>query len=686
MTDLEKFKAAKESYYNSGKEIMSDAEYDALEKKLGLENKSYIGTLHNESYTIKHPLIMGSLSKVQVKETKDINNNIFTDYNDFANQALKYLNHYNNNEKKLIITPKYDGCSFELVINNNYNKNNHIVSCSTRGDGEYGKDMYEKLKDKFDTVFINKVIKRINNIYNINNKNIILRGECLVDKLTFENKYINDFVNPRAFVAGTLNRDYNNKDKKLLDQLNDIDCIIYDIRIETDNNIYKEIDFEDIRNSFDIKEEYKYVKMFPSIYVVTYDSTITLIDNFNLIYNKYNHIRSIYNYALDGFVIKPTCKYRHSNNTETRPKDCIAIKFKPMIARTSVKNIEWTVGKKNELTPILILNEIKLDGKSITRVSAHNYGYIKDNNIAIGTVLDISLAGDIIPFIYNICDNKNNIYNDTNIISFNNYNNNEINIDGVHAYLIENETEHNKRLFEQRTLTLGIKSLGKKNIEKLSNYIYNKLNENNTTDDFLNINENNNDINNNINNKTFPMHIFCVNYNDIENAIGGKTATIIINNIESIKSKISLSEIIKSCCFSDCGERVSDTCAKYLTGEQVDWFGLNKDAYKWVFEKESNEHKILNEVLNACNKNISYFKTLNEQNNISNNISNNKTFVILTGEPNNYNSKSDFLKQHPQYEVTGSWKKVQIVFTNDLNSNTGKMKKAHSNNIEIRLY
>ena len=60
--------------------------------------------------------------------------------------------------------------------------------------------------------------------------------------------------------------------------------------------------------------------------------------------------------------------------------------------------------------------------------------------------------------------------------------------------------------------------------------------------------------------------------------------------------------------------------------------------------------------------------------------------VILTGEPNNYKSKSEFLELNPQYRNTGSWKEVQIVFTNSLDSNTGKMKKAREKGIKIELY
>ena len=45
---LELYYQAKEAYYN-GQEIMTDYEFDILEKELGLENKSEVGTKHNPS-------------------------------------------------------------------------------------------------------------------------------------------------------------------------------------------------------------------------------------------------------------------------------------------------------------------------------------------------------------------------------------------------------------------------------------------------------------------------------------------------------------------------------------------------------------------------------------------------------------------------------------------------------------
>ena len=70
MDNKQLYDQAKEAYYN-GEPIMSDLEFDELEEELGLENKGYVGTHHQKSYTVKHPFLMGSLSKVQIKEKED---------------------------------------------------------------------------------------------------------------------------------------------------------------------------------------------------------------------------------------------------------------------------------------------------------------------------------------------------------------------------------------------------------------------------------------------------------------------------------------------------------------------------------------------------------------------------------------------------------------------------------------
>ena len=103
---LELYKRAKQQYY-TGEPIMGDAEFDALENELGLNNKGFVGTRHNPSYTIEHPFVMGSLSKVQIKEDE----NGVIEWQTHYNEAKKYFG-----ENEVILTPKFDGCSWELLF------------------------------------------------------------------------------------------------------------------------------------------------------------------------------------------------------------------------------------------------------------------------------------------------------------------------------------------------------------------------------------------------------------------------------------------------------------------------------------------------------------------------------------------------------------------------------------------
>ena len=43
-----------------------------------------------------------------------------------------------------------------------------------------------------------------------------------------------------------------------------------------------------------------------------------------------------------------------------------------------------------------------MDGKQVQKCSGHNYGYLLSKKVSIGSKIIMSLAGDIIPFLYGI--------------------------------------------------------------------------------------------------------------------------------------------------------------------------------------------------------------------------------------------------------------------------------------------
>ena len=120
ITDL--LNICKDTYYNTQKEIIDDYKFDALETYIGLENNNYVGSkssAKHANYTIKHSFIMGSLSKVQIKQDKETGN---VDMNYFADEISKYIDK-SSNTNYFETTPKLDGCSFsaEFTVDENHN-------------------------------------------------------------------------------------------------------------------------------------------------------------------------------------------------------------------------------------------------------------------------------------------------------------------------------------------------------------------------------------------------------------------------------------------------------------------------------------------------------------------------------------------------------------------------------------
>ena len=624
---IELYNRAKEAYYN-GQEIMTDFEFDALEKELGLENKAQVGARHNPSYTIVHPFIMGSLSKVQIHKDKEGN----IDWKKYFTEAAKYFGRH-----EVIVTPKFDGCSFECEC-----KDGKLLQISSRGDGETGKDLTLPL-----VRFIPESLIKLpgHNVF---------RGEVLVSKKIYEEKYAEQFTNPRSFVSGVLNRDYS-EDPEYYAMRNDLSIVIYDWR-QISGGIVK--DREWTKLNVQMSEADYHLGVTPQFFKTRY---ILNENDFADVYAEFAEYRHNCPFALDGIVIKPTEDFRINNTTEHRPSDCVAIKFIPMLEETEVVNITWNLGKTGEYTPIIWVNPVNMDGRDVQKCSGHNYGYLKSKGVTIGSKVIMSLAGDIIPFLYKVTQT-----NDGEIPMPEG----ETLIDDIHLMAVLNEKDHAKLKFIYSANSLNIPNIGGETAKKIFDYI---SSVDPTTADFFDEAE-----------PILKYNILECTPEEIYFGTGaGKNGSNAKKAFEEVLKQLSLTDIIKSCSFKLCGSKVAEQCASYILTGDADFEHLATEGYQWVKNENSNERKEINEILNKIGMTVDDFKVVHEA---IKKTTSNQIPVILTGEPNDYKSKGEFLACHPEYRQTGSWKEVQIVFTNSLESNTGKMKKAREKGIELRLY
>lgn len=608
MDKLELYNKATEAYY-SGQEIIPDYEYDALEEELGLKNKN-LGSSHSNSYTIKHPFIMGSLSKIQVHDT---------DYFDTYFQLVnKYIRRHHNWSVPCIITPKYDGCSFEVI-----SSGGQIIQASTRGDGTMGKDITQLIQLLFTK----------NKVKLASDKNYCLRGELLIKKATFAFKYAEEFKNPRSFVSSLVNADWGDQ---LTPRVYDLSFVIYDTSYQDSQGTWVEYDWKISKSLKKFIPDYAWAQQIgtPHELQEIYDAFL-----------KYREEKCPY--SLDGIVIKPDIPYRYKIRKEY-PDDCVAIKFKPMLQETTVEAIEWKLGKTHELIPTIIVKPVVMDGKKIIRASAHNYGYLIDNQISVGTKLILSLAGDIIPYIYMVTDSKTFSKDNLGIAGMD-----RVYIKGCHLYYNPSTNERNRLKFINSALSLKIPEIGESTAAEIFDNVRWRT-------------------------KYKPYNILCLKPHTIFKALGrGKRALNAVNSFKKIKHEITLAEVILSCNFESCGPKVAKQIVNQLLNQPYNYAHLPEKAYKWVGDMNSLEYKELLRVLFHLCMSLDDFEKPTQKQGIP---------IIMTGKPTKYSTKAEFLQAHSEYVETSSWSEVKIIFTNSLESTSGKMKKAREKGIEIQLY
>lgn len=618
--DYDLFQRAKEAYYN-GDSILGDNEYDELEKKLGLENQSYIGTHHSENYKIQHEILMGTLSKVQVKNNSSDGTVHYSDYIDAIN---KYFGDVPDSGI-IEVTPKFDGCSWEAV----YDDIGNLLSVSTRGDGEYGKDVKPWIENSLTKLPVKQCLK--------NGYKLIIRGEALADFKSFDAKHSSEFANTRSYVAGMFGQDWEGN-KEQLSNREDISIVAYDFRLSNKKGTYEWVDYNKIKG-YDNVLGYNFI---------TFKKGDFNKEKLAEIYAALDELRSSYKFPLDGFVLKPEIQYRKTENI-ARPKDCVAIKFLPKMLETTIEHIEWNVGKTHELYPKAIFSPIKLDGKNITKASLHNYGFVIDNKVGIGSKIKISLAGDIIPFVYEVISNGNN----------NEAPQKDVTVKGPHLMLDMSDADKKLVRIQAGADALNIKGVKDATLEKIiPEFIANNGPELNTVLDL--------------------MKDESINF--IKTLFGNTISTKnIVTSLTERRNSLTLEEIVLAMQYRLCGKRISKIVGEYLRGEIVvdDMVGVSGEVKEWVTDKTSKNYNEIKSYVDYFNVNISARKQ------DSNDI---KIPIIMTGSPSNYKTKADFLKAHPEYVDTTNWKEAKILFTGDMNSNSAKMVRAQKIGLEIKEY
>jgi DNA ligase (NAD+) len=117
--------------------------------------------------------------------------------------------------------------------------------------------------------------------------------------------------------------------------------------------------------------------------------------------DSWSEKRHTLDYDTDGMVIKVDDfdQQRRLGYTAKSPKFVVAYKFPAEQAKTRLKDVEISVGRDGVLTPVAILEPVRLSQTTVSRASLHNAEQMEAKDIRVGDLVVVYKAGEIIPYV-----------------------------------------------------------------------------------------------------------------------------------------------------------------------------------------------------------------------------------------------------------------------------------------------
>ncbi len=102
---------------------------------------------------------------------------------------------------------------------------------------------------------------------------------------------------------------------------------------------------------------------------------------------------------MDGLVI--SCMNEKRENVKY-PKNKVAFKMNVGGVDAKVKYIKWNVSRTGRVIPVAVIEPVSLGGVIIENVTAHNAKFVYDNKLGKGSIVKIVRSGDVIPYIMSV--------------------------------------------------------------------------------------------------------------------------------------------------------------------------------------------------------------------------------------------------------------------------------------------
>jgi DNA ligase (NAD+) len=237
-----------------------------------------------------------------------------------------------------VITPKLDGAAVSLLY-----VGGELALALTRGNGKMGRDITSKMQLLVPT-------------------RISLKG---IVQVTGELVCLSSVENSRNVAAGSLNL---KSEAAFMERMKNLAFVSYGVDTPAGcvTETYRE-DLSSLKSSgFYVINDFDY-SLFPT------DGTV--------------------------YRLNSNSDFVDLGYTQQHPRGAFALKEQKEGIVTKLLNVDWQVGKSGAISPVAILEPIKIGDATVSRATLHNIEYIRELNLEIGCLVEVIRSGEIIPRI-----------------------------------------------------------------------------------------------------------------------------------------------------------------------------------------------------------------------------------------------------------------------------------------------
>jgi DNA ligase (NAD+) len=299
---------------------------------------------------VRHEILMGSLSKVHCAE-------------EFRGWAAK-----TGATGAFVMTHKIDGASLELVY-----RGGKLVRGVTRGDGIVGEDVTTNVRR------IPSVPHRLELDGKLAEIDATVRGEAVMLRSMFQNKYAAKYANPRNTAAAKM------REKKGAGAAcEDLEFVAYWAQAEERPDSMVLVFSWLERLGFKV----------PPICQGTVELIVEEFD-------KSAAWRSSVAYDIDGMVVSVDDMklLEELGHVDKCPLGQIAWKFESEKAETRVLDVVWQVGPTGRVCPVAKVEPVHIGGVTIESVSLHNLKMFTELKLFRGCRVLVERRNDVIPYL-----------------------------------------------------------------------------------------------------------------------------------------------------------------------------------------------------------------------------------------------------------------------------------------------